>query len=99
MAVRLPPAPVLPMIKRGISFGWTRCCSSKPLLAGPPISQGPGGVLPPGLFLRDVGQAFINASFNQRGKNGEMLLRCHPDVTLVGQLRPTVLNLARVGAY
>jgi hypothetical protein len=49
-------------------------------------------------FLRDVGQAFINASFNQPGKNGEMLLRCHPAVTLVGHLRPTVLNLARVGA-
>jgi hypothetical protein len=50
-------------------------------------------------FLRDNGQAFINASVNQPGKNGEMLLRCHPPVTLIGQLRRTVLDLARVGAY
>jgi hypothetical protein len=50
------------------------------------------------VFFSKGRRHFIDAPVNRFGKTGEMLLRCHPAVTLIGQRRPTVLNLARVGA-
>ena len=43
-------------------------------------------------------QTASNALANRPGKAGEMLLRCHPLVTRVGQPRPAMRNLACAGA-